>query len=330
MLQLLSPAGPATTVSVGQPATPAQYFSDLRLVCSLINGAWPHSQDLIAGPGMAECLGRYITSTGGAAPRRHTLCDIPPLDARPAAALITAAVRILDGSDLRVLGGFLAPSRDGHSRESPRGRWIRRYQRAGHDCSDGFRDALEPLLNRFQRAGRRPSGRRAPARRTGFGPEHISGHLQDDWYDEHFRHIAGNTRLLRRAAALRLVQMSAGGSLADAAAFLGIDDRYLKASPGSSAFAADPAEFRLAVHALAHQLSTTPGLVNYKHRRDALQHWCIDPVTWQDIINRYPPQQGPFHPVLSACQRPFATRGRWTSNTQGEDTIGPRRLYVDA
>ena len=61
-------------MSVGQPATPAQYFADLRLVCSLINGTWPHSRNLITGPGMAESLGRYIASTGGAAhPAAHTL-----------------------------------------------------------------------------------------------------------------------------------------------------------------------------------------------------------------------------------------------------------------
>jgi hypothetical protein len=106
----------------GRPATPAQDGADLRHVCSLINGAWPHSRNLIAGPGMAESLGQYIASTGGTAPRRHALCDAPPLDARPGAALITAAVRILDGSDLLVLGEFLAPARDGASRKSPRGR----------------------------------------------------------------------------------------------------------------------------------------------------------------------------------------------------------------
>jgi TniQ len=277
LLQLLGHGEPANVRSVGQPATPARYFADLRLVCSLINGAWPHSRNLITGPGMAECLGRHIASTSGAAPRRHTLCDAPPLAPQPAAALITAAVRILDGSDLRVLGEFLAPSRDGASRKSPRGRWLRRYQRAGHGCSGGFRDALEPLIGSFQRTDRRARGRRAPAPEAAFAPEHIPEHLQDDWYDQHFRHIGGNTRLLRRAAALRLVQMSAGGSLAEAAAFLGIDHRYLKASPGSAAFTDDPAEFRLAIHALARQLSTTPGLISYKHRMDALRNWCIDP-----------------------------------------------------
>ena len=41
------------------------------------------------------------------------------------------------------------------------------------------------------------------------------------------RHIGGSTGLLRRAAALRLVQMSTSNSLAEAAAFLGIAHRKI-------------------------------------------------------------------------------------------------------
>jgi TniQ len=324
LLRLLRAEGPATAMSVGQPATPSQYFADIRLVSSLLNGAWPHSRNLITSPGTAGDLDQYIAGISGTAPRRHSLCDTPPLDAHPGAALITAAVRILDSDDLRALGDLLAPARGGASRKSPRGRWIRRYHRAGHNCSDGFRDAIEPLIGSFQRADRRSRGRRAPAPQVTFAPGHIPEHLQDDWYDRHLRHVGGNARLLRRAAALRLVQMSAGGSLAEAAAFLGIDHRYLKASPGSAAFAGDPAEFRLAVHALARQLSTTPGLVNYKNRRDALQDWCIGTATWQDIITQLPPTKGPFQPELSDCKRQFASEAVWARITQGEHLLAPR------
>ncbi len=333
LLRLLRPDGPATVISVGQPATPAQYFADLRLVCSLINGAWPQSRNLITGPALAHCVDQYITSTSGTGTRRHTICDTPPLDARPGAALITAAARILDGDDLRVLGEFVTPAWDGADRESPRGRWLRRYQRAGHDCSDGFRDALEPLVNTFQPADRRTRGHRAPARQSSPAPEHIAEHLQDDWFCQHFRHIGGvSLRLLRRAAALRLVQMSAGGSLAEAAAFLGIGRRYIAASPGSTFTAAclasdaGPAEFRLAVHALARQLSTTPDLINYKRRRDALQDLCIDPATWQDIISQLPPTKGPFQPELSDCKRQFATEAVWARITQGEHVMAPQLI----
>ena len=159
--------GPAAPAAAGrgashrderrQPATPPQYFADIRLVSSLLNGAWPHSRNLITSPGTAGDLDQYIAGISGTAPRRHSLCDTPPLDADPGAALITAAVRILDSGDLRALGDLLAPARGGASRKSPRGRWIRRYHRAGHNCSDGFRDAIEPLIGIFQRACLRPT-----------------------------------------------------------------------------------------------------------------------------------------------------------------------------
>jgi hypothetical protein len=324
LLALLQPDGPATVISVGRPAAAAQYFADLRLVCSLISGAWPASRRLIPAPSLADAADHYITGLSSVDPRPYRLCDTPPLDPLPGAALIAAAARILDGDDLRVIGEFVRPARDGAPRNSPRGRWIRRYQRAGHDCSDGFQDAIEPLMHTFQRTDRRSRGRRAPARQISFAPEHIPEHLQDDWYYEHFRHIGGNTRLLRRAAALRLVQMSAGGSLAEAAAFLGIDHRYIAASPGSSAFADGPAEFRLAVHALARQLSAAPDLINYKHRRDSLRTWCIDPGTWQDIISQLPLTKGPFQPELSDCKRQFASEAVWARVTQGEHLLAPR------
>ncbi len=241
---------------------------------------------------------------------------------------------------LRLLGQHLTPARDpgGTSKDSPRWRWIRRYRRTRHECSAGFQDALEPLLPTFQRAGQHRHGRRAPTRDVAFGPQHIPEQLQDDWFGQHFRHIDGiRPRLLRRAAAVRLVQMTVGGSLADAAAYLGIDHRYIAASPGTAFAAAaywspgtGPAEFHLAVHALARQLSTTPGLTNYRHRRDALQAWCIDPAAWQDIIGQLPRTKGPFQPELSDCKRQFASEAVWTRITQGEHVLAPRIIETQA
>ncbi len=327
LLSLLQPDGPATVVSAGHPATAAQYFADLRLVCSLITGAWPASRNLIPAPDLTDAADQYVTGLSSVQPRPYRLCGTPPLDPRPGAALIAAAARILERDDLRVLGEFVTPARDSVSRQSPRSRWIRRYQRAGHECSGGFRDALEPLVRTFQRTDQRSHGRRAPARQINFAPEHIPGHLQDNWFCQHFHHLGGTRpRLLRRAAALRLVQMSAGGSLADAAAFPGIDHRYIAASPGSSTFAADRADFRLAVHALARELSTTPDLIDYKHRREALRSWCTDPASWQHILDQLPRTKGPFQPELSDCKRQFATEAVWARITQGEHVMAPQLI----
>src|ERR1039457_5862221 len=96
-------------------------------------------------------------------------CRQPALSAGPGAPALLIP-HASDGGDLKALSELLAPARDGASRKTPRGRWIRRYHRAGHDCSAGFQNALEPLITSFQRSDRRSRGRRAPARRPGSLP----------------------------------------------------------------------------------------------------------------------------------------------------------------
>ena len=339
LLDLLRPDGPTALLSSGGPATPAQYFADLRLTSGLISAAWPASRPLVPGRVLADAFSEHAAARS-ARYRNYRVYDTPPLDTLACAALITAAAGILDNPDLRLLGPHLTPARDpgGTSKDSPRWRWIRRYQRTRHECSAGFQDALEPLLPASHRPARHNHPDRTPARDIAFGPEHIPEHLQDGWFRRHFRHIDGiRPRLLRRAAAVRLVQMTAGGSLAEAAAYLGIDHRYIAASSGTAFAAAaywtpgtGPAEFHLAVHALARQLSATPGLINYKHRRDALQAWCINPATWQDIISQLPRTKGPFQPELSDCKRQFASEAVWARITQGEHVLAPRIIENQA
>ena len=84
------------------------------------------------------------------------------------------------------------------------------------------------------------------------------------------------------------------------------------------------------MHALARQLSTTPNLINYKRRRDALQAWCIDPAAWQDMISQLPRTKGPFQPELSDCKRQFASEAVWARITQGEHVLAPRVIENQA
>lgn len=326
---LLDPAGPATTTSAGAQTTIPRYLNDLRMTCALITATWPSSHSLFPAPDLANAFGGHL-STDASGPHRFSEYDIPPLEPRACASLIAAAVAILDAPDLRALGPLLAADSGGP--KSPRNRWIRRFQRTGDQCSEGLQTALEPLTRSFERGGHGRHGRRAPARRIDFGPEHIPEQLEDAWFRQHFRHLERpRPRLLRRAAALSLVQMAAGGSLREAAAFLGIDERYIAPAAGTNVAAAayradgaDPVEFRLAVRALAPQLNTTTGLIDYKHRRDALHNWYIDEPTWQQIIDRLPRTRGPFRPEISDCKRQFASEVVWARITQGEHILAPR------
>jgi hypothetical protein len=333
LLALLHPQGPATTMSVGSPAPAVEYFADLRMVCGLLNGAWPAGRHLIADPVHADSLDQYISKqSGDGKPRHYRLYDAPPLDPLPSAALFAAAVRILDGADLRPLAEFLVPFQSGSRKASPRGRWTLRYERVGHECSDGFRNAVEPLHATLPGTYGRSRPSRRLLSRIDFNPEHIPEQLQDDWFHQHFQHVdEARPRLIRRAAALRLVQMSAGGSLSEAVEFLGIDQRYIAASSGAAFAAAacqtadaGAAAFRFAVHALAQQLNSTSGLIDYRYRREALKAWFIDPETWQDIIDRLPPTKGPFRPEISDCKRQFASEVVWARITQGEHILAPR------
>src|SRR6266567_6445985 len=113
-----------------------------------------------------------------------------------------------------------------------------------------------------------------------------------DWHARHFMPIAGvSDRFIRRTAALRLVQMIAGGSLSDAAQLLGIASAGT-AMPGYGIYPGaghvhsgarkqhGPLSFENALEALTIELGNpaTP-LIDYHARRQALQTWCIDEDT---------------------------------------------------
>src|SRR5260370_7217402 len=131
--------------------------------------------------------------------------------------------------------------------------------------------------------------------------------------------IAGvSDRFIRRTAALRLVQMVAGGSLHDAAQCLGIASAGT-AWPGYGIYTGashvhsgarkqyGPLSFENAPEALTRELDNpaTP-LVDYQARRQALGTWCIDEETCTSITARLPPAPGPQQPALRARQPPPA------------------------
>ena len=206
LLDLLQPGVPAVRLSAGRPATPAQYFADLRLTSGLISAAWPATRPLFPAPALAAAFSQHAASRTGH--RNYRVYDTPPLDSLACAVLVTAAAGILDSADLRLLGPHLTPARDAGSTStgSPRWRWIRRYRRTRHECSGGFQDALDPLIPAFQCTGQHKHGRRAPSPDIDFGPEHIPEYLQDNWFREHFRHIDGIRPRLMRACPGRLAR----------------------------------------------------------------------------------------------------------------------------
>ncbi|WP_410646493.1 hypothetical protein [Amycolatopsis sp. cmx-4-54] len=128
--------------------------------------------------------------------------------------------------------------------------------------------------------------------------------------------------------------MIAGGSLGEAARFLGINPtgkqyvsaqyvhRWARDQP-------DPHQFDAALHALADELDAAPDLLDYQRRRRALQTWAIDAATWDDLVSRLPPIPGPQQPELGDRKRQLASIYVWVQITSGEHHFAPR-LIEDA
>jgi hypothetical protein len=333
ILSLLDPDGAPGTVSAGMPATPAGYFADLHETGLLACWTWPSARHLSPSPDTASAIDEHVaslrrqeTSPGSAA---HVRFDPPPADAAASAGLACIADRVLGGSTEEVRE-FLRQFLPAGTSKASRTYWGLHVLRSATPCSEGLQAAYAPLLRGFTATRRRRNAALRPER---WGPENIPAFLPRDWYDRHFTPIAGvNDIFTRRTAALRLVQMAVGGSLGDAAAFLGLaSESRAYSSAGSVHTGAskqpDPQGFETALGNLARELDNPAApLLNYQRRRHALRAWCIDEDAWDQLVRRLPPVPGPHQPKLGDLKRQVASVYVWTQVTSGEHYFAPRPI----
>lgn len=349
ILDLLAPDGPASTMSAGQPTPAASYFTDLQAMNLLICSTWPATRTLAPIPAAADAIDQHVDELKRQATQQQArnpnaptrvMFDPPAPDAAAGAGLVFIADRILQGSPEQVrdhLRALLPAS----TRQASRTPWGLRVSRTTTPCSPGLTAAYAPLLRTFTKAGGQPQARREPTiQPRRWGPEHIPAFLPKDWYDRHVEPLAGvNPMFTRRTAALRLVQMVAGGSLGEAAGYLGIattattHERKGRIYSGAGHVHRnaknqhDPHAFNSALHALAAELDQpTTRLIDYQKRRRALQAWAIDQHTWEDLISRLPPVPGPQRPELGDRKRQIASIYVWVHVTSGEHHFAPRPI----
>lgn len=316
LLDLFDPRHPAETA--------AHFFTDVRVIVALLCASWPFGEGRI-DPRMRTPVAHHVRWLGSGTRQSF---DLPPKDPAATAALLTAAVNILDTTDLP---GTLAQhvqqtTWKGRPSRAP---WARVLSRHASSCSNTLRQAAEPSIRAFRRTEHRT---KAPTRTDGYRPEHVAAFLQENWHQQHLAPLARGSRVksARRNAAVMLVQWAAGGSLGDAAAFLGInpDAGQYAPSPQFLQWLSDhgPEQFTAALHRLARDLGTATSLVNYHHRREALQNWYLTPGAWQEIIDRLPPVPGPVQPVLDDRKRQEASAFVWAHITAGESRFAPRPI----
>jgi hypothetical protein len=185
------------------------------------------------------------------------------------------------------------------------------------------------------RAYRMTSGPRrtkAPARDGGYGPEHIPALLETHWHDQHLAGLGypGAPKSMRRAGSVLLVQWAVGGSMRDAAEYLGVHNRkahYLFPDGLARWLIQHGAEsFNASLRNIAAYLDTATRLVNYRRRRQALQQWCLDLDAWEEITSRLPSVPGQRQPVTDDRKRQEASAFTWARVTQGEHRFAPRPI----
>jgi hypothetical protein len=335
---LLDPNESGMTVSVGAPATASQYFVDLRLLTHLIRASWPRAQDLvkIPEPFMTALNQNHQQERqehqelGAAISRMH---DTPPLDARTCAAMLMVAARLLECPHTQVTE-HVRHLLSYDQRPPGKATWTRRVLGSQPAFSPGLRQALAPVLQTFAPLprGRIRKAIQNPIRRTRYKPEHVAQFLHDDWYKRYFASMDGiNPTHLRRAAAIHLCQLAAGGSVSKAANLLGVPDERAQTSTKYVQRWArrrpEPREFETALHNLANELDSAQHLIDYQRRREVLRGWCLDHDTWEHLLSRLPPRAMYTSRIeLGDRKRQTASILVWARVTQGEHVLAPHPI----
>ncbi|WP_331750120.1 TniQ family protein (plasmid) [Streptomyces sp. NBC_01707] len=314
----------------------AEYFTDLRLATALISSTWPQGEHLL-NTALAEHVTTHLHSdsersdTSNGRLQYSRLRDAPPRDPVACAGLLHAAHSMLEAGDLsECLSRFI----HAFSKRPTRTPWVRFFAGYEHSCSRRFRNAAEPLTHAFRKIGG-PQGTRAPLRND-YRPEHIPAYLEPDWYERHFAPIVGIApKVLRRTAAVRLVQWAIGGPLGDAAAYLGItpDRMQFRANTDYQRWeraGRDPAEFESVLRELSAELRTPcRPLVDYQRRREALRDWALPPDTWDALVSELPHIPGPIRPAVGDRKRQDASVFIWVQVTRGEHLFAPRPIEAE-
>jgi hypothetical protein len=256
--------------------------------------------------------------------------DRPPADSAACAGLLVLADQILTLGDPRAAQQVLDPL---IARVATRNAWVQHLLRAQRHCSDGLQAAIAPQLRRLRPTS--SSLRPTPAWR--FGAQHIPQYLPIDWHERNFHGLTGlNPRLLRRLAAVKLVQLTQGGSQQTAARRLGLPPGI---HPAAAGFAvkrwardgANSASLHAALRALAAELDATPAgdLIDYDRRRAALHAWSFPADDWHELVDDLRRRQSARTQLSTAWgdrKRRVASVLVWARVTQGEHRFAPMVL----
>jgi hypothetical protein len=354
-LALLQPGGPDTVTSIGRPVPLSRYLLDLRLITALIRATWPMARNLTRAASYAEAIDEHA---GQQRKALHTLreqgrrtapvvlYDTPPPEPAACAGLLDAAARFLDLPGPAASQDILHPLITEALGDR---RWIRFIDHARPACSPALQamlasiesnhDARRPPSRRgenlrrntasYRWRGRSPS--QAPRPGCQFSYRHVPQHLTTQWLETHLARVASdiNPQILRRAAAIRLVQMTSELTIAEASALLEIPESKSRSAiftldSRTRHDSASTGQLITALDAIADELESAAHPIDYATRRDALQAWTIPPADWNNLTAPLRARQPAGPPAdWGERYRRAASVLAWMQITQGERGCAP-------
>ncbi|WP_327372264.1 TniQ family protein [Streptomyces sp. NBC_01217] len=311
-------------------------FSDLAVVAAVVTASWPATATVTPETQLADALDDYVsalrrTDEEDAAPRITGLWAAPPRTAAATAGLLDIATRLLalPPAALEQALALMLATTPG-PRTSGWGNTWRLLRRHGSA-------QLQNQIRRAQPARPGPrAGRAIVAFKDRYQPEHIPQWLPDAWFAQLF--TAPSRRSLcgaygfRRFAAVQLVQISNGMTLEEAAAFLGIPDRWHRRDGTSRKLSRYAGHYRrqsrknleTAFTALARHISGLPDRIDYRARRLQYYDWALDAADWAEIAVGLPRRNRNRHPLYSDdLLRHSASEFIWTRITGSESCLFP-------
>ncbi len=317
-------------------AQAATVFADLRILAAVISTTWPRAAALSQDWDQAAALHTHLEQTRrdfsgqGIKVTSHNTYDKPPASAAATSTLLHISHHLLtlDPADLKDALAMLLE----RGPRPPNPLWGNTWRRLSATGSPLLRAQLDPAAV-FRHTTRILSGLpTSPSRRGGYRPEHIPQHLPENWYmpllKGPFKHHAKRHELLRRTAAVRLVQLPTGKTTSDAAHYLGLPDTWLRhilatdhrAGPH---IARNPLVFDDVVDTIARLLDNLGHAVDYRHRRIQLKDWTLDRAAWDGINDELGPRPTRLRPELDPHRRQSASTIIWTAVTGSERCLAP-------
>jgi hypothetical protein len=340
-----------------------RHLQDLRALSGLITMTWPHALPLMPGePALSGAFSRHAASQQREIEerRRQSLRtqalarhDTPPLDAAACAGLLLTASALLRPRPARSdIGALVAAA-------FPSTEWHTFFSRVAEFCSPGLRETIETAMSRVRPPSRRGENSRLlkkpprpprprpavdawtayhlrkghlvirPAGDCQFDYRHVPQHLPGAWIDARFSDVpVRHLRYLNTVAAIRLVQMSSGGSHVTAGEQLGIPSGTVShAVHHVRVWTRDPASserFTAAVRGFADHLNHSASLVDYARRRAQLDQWIIPPEDWTRVSAQIAAAPG-LKQAGRASQRRLILFSvlAWAAATSGEPVLAP-------